>query len=221
MAKSGTGSVVALRVVRSDATELAPSKEDDQGLVAAVQAGDPNATTRLYDRTWPAVSRAVRRVLGPTDPSVEDVIQTSMVELITTLHRFRGECPLDRWAARLASHAACKYLRAKTMERRTFADLGPSLLQVPSATSVERDAICRALAHRLRQYLGAMDEAKAMAFLLHDVCGHDLREVAEITGGSIAAVQSRLVRGRRELQALISKDPELAGALTELAEVLR
>jgi RNA polymerase sigma-70 factor (ECF subfamily) len=60
-----------------------------------------------------------------------------------------------------------------------------------------------------------MDEGRALAFLLHDVCGFDLREIAEMLDVSVAAAQKRLVRGRRELRERIGSDPELADMLTE------
>ena len=79
-----------------------------------------------------------------------------------------------------------------------------------------RDAVLRSLVARLRAHLATMDAEKSWTFLLHDVCGYDLREIAEITGVSMAAAQTRLSRGRRALHDLIGADSELAGCLEDL-----
>lgn len=71
----------------------------------------------------------------------------------------------------------------------------------------------RELLARVRDVLNSMDPIKAYPVLLFDVCGYDLKEVAEITQSSIAAAQTRLVRGRAELHERIERDPELAELL--------
>jgi RNA polymerase sigma-70 factor (ECF subfamily) len=74
-------------------------------------------------------------------------------------------------------------------------------------------AVMRSLASRVGRLVEKLDPDRAWAFLLHDVCGYDLREIARITGASVAAAQSRLSRGRRELHALVAADPELRDLL--------
>ena len=48
-----------------------------------------------------------------------------------------------------------------------------------------------------------------MALVLHDVLGHNLAEVAEMSGITVAAAQSRLVRGRREFLKRMGPGSEL------------
>jgi RNA polymerase sigma-70 factor (ECF subfamily) len=64
---------------------------------------------------------------------------------------------------------------------------------------VERQVGSRRELDKMREHLARMDQGRALAVLLHDALGHDLAEVAVLSGCSVAAAQSRLVRGRREL----------------------
>ena len=78
--------------------------------------------------------------------------------------------------------------------------------------------VLRGMVERVMQHLGQMVYERAWTFLLHDVHGYSLDEVANITGATVAAAQSRLVRGRRELHERIANDPDLAGGLDVLED---
>jgi RNA polymerase sigma-70 factor (ECF subfamily) len=186
---------------------------DDSELLAAVQRGDPDTAVALHDRLRPVVERALRRLLGPGDRDHEDLAQQAMIEVVFTIDRFRRDCPLDAWASTVAAHVAYNHMRRRTTERRIFESLRLEDDAKVASHSVVRETAARSTLRRVLGHLDEIDEAKAWAYVLHDVCGYDLREVAQITETSVAAAQSRLVRGRRELHERIAADPELAPML--------
>jgi RNA polymerase sigma-70 factor (ECF subfamily) len=137
-----------------------------------------------------------------------------MIEVVYTIDKFRGDCPLDAWASTVAAHVVYNHIRRRTTERRIFEGVRLEEDDAPASTrSLSRDTAARSTLRRVFAHLDAIDGAKAWAYVLHDVCGYDLREVAEITESTIAAAQTRLVRGRRELHERMAADPELAPML--------
>ena len=220
MATSSTGTLAKLRLV-TGATASTPATRtpalDDSELLAAVRAGDARAATALHDRMRPQVERTVGRLFGRQDADHEDVVQQALIELVTTIDRYRAECSLDSWASTIAAHIVYKHIRRRKVERRIFSALVPEVLaQTRSSVRAGREAILRNAASRVIEHLDALDKAKVWAFVLHDVCGFDLHEVARITRVSVSAAQTRLVRGRRDVHALIANDPELVGLLESI-----
>ena len=195
----------------------APPAFDDSELLASLRKGDPLAATALHDRVRPQVDRTIRRLLGPGDFDHEDVAQLAMIELVSTIDRYRGDCSLDSWTTTITAHVVYKHIRRRRTERRIFGALDADLLaETRSPTRIGREAMVRNVMLRVREHLDRIDEAKAWTFVLHDVCGYDLREIAKITGVSVAAAQTRLVRGRREVHERIASDPELANLMESM-----
>ena len=203
-----------LVVARRDGERAGPPPPppiDDIQLLASLRAADPRAAEALYERSRPVVVRTLNRLLGRHDPEHQDLFQQTMVEIVRTIDRYRGECPLDAWTATLAAHVVYKHIRHRKVERRVLSDMLP-FEPVAADQPAQRTAL-RSTIDRVRTHLDSIDPGRAWAFLLHDVHGHDLREIAHIMSISPAAAQSRLVRGRKELHERIAADPELAGEL--------
>src|ERR1700687_1325917 len=79
-------------------TPVQPPALDDSELLAALRAGDPTAATALHDRVRAHVDRTIRRLLGARAVDHDDVAQLAMIELVSTIRRYRGECSLDSWS---------------------------------------------------------------------------------------------------------------------------
>jgi RNA polymerase sigma-70 factor (ECF subfamily) len=193
-----------------------PPALDDSELLTAMRAADPSAATAFHDRVRPQVDRTVARLLGRRDADHEDLVQLAMIELVYTIDRYRGDCSLDAWTSTLTARVVYKQIRRRRTERRIFGEIDPEDLVARSPVQLDRAAVARSLMVRVRRHLEEIDENKAWTFLLHDVCGYDLQEIAQITSVSVAAAQTRLVRGRRELHERIAQDPELAGRIEEM-----
>ena len=182
-------------------------------MLAAVRSGDRSAATELHARIRPTIERAILRLLGRADPDHDDLAQLSLIAVVTSLARFRGDCSLDTWTARITAHTVFKAIRGRRSARKLFDPAGDGVLESQSSEDLERAAFARDALRRVRAHLDALDAVKAWTVLLHDVCGHDLREISVITECSVAAAQSRLARGRRELHERLSADPDLANVL--------
>jgi RNA polymerase sigma-70 factor (ECF subfamily) len=189
---------------------------DDSQLLGAVRSGDKSAAAAFYDRVRPQIDRTLMRLFGKRDTDHEDLRQLALIELVYTLHRFRGECSLDSWVGTITGHIVFKHLRRRQTEARLFGVLDREDLLPPSVHGTAREPIVRNLMRRASTHLEAMQPDKSWAFVLHDILGYDLKELAQIMRVSVSAAQTRLVRGRRELHARIASDPELAGLLDQI-----
>lgn len=194
-----------------------PPGSDDSTLLAGLKARDPSLSGAFYARVRPVLDRTLTRLLGSRDNDYEDVAQRALFELVDTIDSFRGECPLDAWVSIVAARVAYKAIRRRRIERRLFAD-GEPQDAVPVTRSHAETVAARQALERVRLELEQMNPDRAWTFLLHDVYGYDLREVGKITGASLSASQSRLVRGRREVHERIQNDPALARFLRRYME---
>jgi RNA polymerase sigma-70 factor, ECF subfamily len=138
-----------------------------------------------------AVRGVLRRLVGTEDPEFEDLVQSSIENVLVTFERgkFRGDCPKGGWAAVIARNVAIDAIRARRRERQLFARDAADLVAAESVRGADAKTGPEHLTgvqERLRRVKSAM-------------LGHELPDVAGILKITVAAAQSRLVRGRREI----------------------
>jgi RNA polymerase sigma-70 factor, ECF subfamily len=176
---------------------------NDRAIVSGLLDGQDwaAAAVALYTRIHPVVDKCLRRILRSTGPDYEDLFQAVFERIIRVLSErpLEGRCDLPAWSAAVATHVALDSLRRNGRERRLFQPEDTSPPPRSNDHNVEGRLEARFEVKRLQQILAKMKPDFAETLLLHDVLGHDLIEIAELMGVSVAAAQSRLVRSRKEL----------------------
>jgi RNA polymerase sigma-70 factor (ECF subfamily) len=188
----------------------------DTDICRALAAGDAWAAEVIYDRVEDVVAAVLFRLMGPGDGERDDLAQQAMERVITTIvsGKFSHGCSLRSWATLITQHLAIDTMRSRTRERKMFdRSVGPAALELVAEDhrTPERAAETRRRVERLMSALSSVNRARAEAVVLHDILGHDLAEIATLTGVSVAAAQSRLVRGRKEVLKYIAAKEQRNG----------
>jgi len=191
-----------LQAVPDAAPDSGPQRRDEGELIDAIQRGDERVAAEIYERLIGVVDRTLYRVLGRREADHRDLVQSTFEQVVLTLStgRFARACSLETWASVLATHIGLKALRSRRREDRYIERTqDPERESSTFFTDAERQLDARAQLFEVRKHLAEMNPTQATTLFLHDGLGHNLSEIALMTGVSVAAAQSRLVRGRREL----------------------
>jgi RNA polymerase sigma-70 factor (ECF subfamily) len=184
------------------------SEMSDTDICRALASGEAWAAEVIYDRVEDVVDAVLFRLMGAGDGERDDLAQQSLERIISTIvsGRFSHGCSLRSWATLITQHIAIDAMRSRTRERKLFdRSVGHQTLELVAEDSrtPERAAETNRRVERLLGALSTVNRARAEAVILHDILGHDLAEIASLTGVSVAAAQSRLVRGRKEVLRFI------------------
>ncbi|MEN9581397.1 MAG: hypothetical protein RJA70_4406 [Pseudomonadota bacterium] len=184
------------------------SEHTDDEIVRGIRDDQAWASKVLYERTFAVVLAALTRALGERPGDQDDLLQLAYERLIRSLKRghFEGRAALTSWANIIASRVAIDAIRARIRDRKVHWWLepnAPELVDFPSPEKLESRLEGRADMMRVLLALKWLRPEHARAVELHDFAGLDLNEVAQLMGVTVAAAQSRLVRGRKELSRVM------------------
>jgi RNA polymerase sigma-70 factor (ECF subfamily) len=192
-----------VRTLRPSRPPRANSHLTDEQIIDAVQSGNSEVANELYHRLIDAVDITLYRIFGRRERDHEDLIQRSFEQIVLTLSKrsYAGACSLRTWASAVTSRVAFNVLRSKKRERAVLVQTSTEDPATYSKAYVDAEGrnLARAELELLRRHLSKMKPDRAQAVFLHDVLGHELAEIAVMENVTVAAAQSRLVRGRKDL----------------------
>ena len=181
---------------------LALGECSDGELAALALAGRQAAYRELLGRHREPVFRLVRGSIGDSDAAL-DVTQEAFIAAFAALKSYDGTRSFKTWVSRIAINKCRDWARRRAV-RRFFS----FALPIEAAATVadegipaDRQLVGQIELARVREAIAKLPAAIREPLILHAIEGLTQAETAEILGISEKAVETRIYRARKALQA--------------------
>lgn len=186
--------------------------ENEQSLVTAAQAGDPDAFVKLLNQYSRHVYRLGISITG-NHHDAEDVLQEASLKAYAALADFQGNSRFYTWFVRIAVNVALGKLRKRSLwkessldEPRESEDGSYIPLEIESwGEDPEKAVLNSELQQILAEVIQKLDPKSRTIFTLRDVEKFSIEETAKMLGLSIPVVKTRLSRSRLKLREELTK----------------
>jgi RNA polymerase sigma-70 factor (ECF subfamily) len=167
--------------------------ESEAALIALSKKGDAKAFSALVSRYEDRIFNLARKVCAGMPAEAEDVYQETFLTAFKKLSHFRADSNLGTWLYRIASNLCWMRLRKKRAEP-VVPILDHPLRDWPDGS--EELARKKALREAVEAAFGDLPVDYRLVVVLRDIQGLSNEETAKVMKLSVAAVKSRLHRGR-------------------------
>jgi RNA polymerase sigma-70 factor (ECF subfamily) len=182
----------------------------DEALVAIAQAGSHSAFVELFVRHRKTLFRTVQRITKNAHDT-EDVLQDCSIKAFVHIKTFGGKAAFSTWLVRIAINTALMMLRKRG--RVTVASLddpvnsdrmGPWQIAEPSHNP-EQELLEREMQFQIHQAVRCLPPSLRTVLDVHRLQDRPLRELASMTGLTVAATKSRLYRARLKVRDSVQR----------------
>jgi RNA polymerase sigma-70 factor (ECF subfamily) len=192
---------------RRDVVRALPVSREDADIVEGLRAGETWARAALFDRHAPAISRTLRRLMGPdVEAEHEDLLHEVFVQALSSVGGLRDQSALRPWLQTIATRTAYRAIRSK-QAKRWLRFWEPSSLPEVAVDGVDPQLTeaCR----RTYAVLDRMPARERVPFVLRHVEKLELRAVANACDVSLATIKRRLTRAQERFARLAGHDSVL------------
>lgn len=180
----------------------------DAELIAAVLRGDAASFEPLVKKYSPRLFGTARRYARRED-EIGDIVQEIWMKAFQKLGSFRGDAPFEHWLMRLAVRTCYDFLRAHQRNREaSFTDLTEpedDWLERFAADPEHAPEDAAAAKQLVDRALEQLSPPARMIIQLMEIEDRPVKEIAELTGWSVALVKVRAFRARAELRKVLAK----------------
>ncbi len=193
------------RALKADPTsnlaiDNSPEKDETEikEIIRQIQGGKTHLFKQLTDRYRSQVAGIAYKMVGDYDDA-KDISQMVFVKTFYNIKRFDLTKRFSTWLYRIAVNASIDYIRKfKKHKFEDLEDTGEPNLR--TTMTPERTFQLKELGEFVRESAKKLNEKQHQAFVLKDLEGLDIDEIAQIMGMPQATVRWYLHRARKKLR---------------------
>ena len=185
--------------------------------ISLAKQGDQDAMASLYEKTYSQVFYTIKSMIKDED-AVFDILQDTYIKVFTHLDAFSGDSKFPSWVRQIAANTARDYLKRK--RPALFTELAPEDDDdapveerfVDSSSENRPDMVLdqAETARLIREIIDSLPEDQRAVIGMYYYQEMPVKDIAEALGTSESAVKSRLLYGRRKIEAKV-RDLEKRG----------
>jgi RNA polymerase sigma-70 factor (ECF subfamily) len=192
----------------SGPTESGPEDKELLEIIEKAQSGDQAAFQRIVDKYKTQVASIAYKMVGDYEDA-KDISQIVFVKTYQNLVNFDTTKKLSTWLYRITINASIDFIRKHKKHKHELLDNIFGELR-EKKQDVEKIYQRSLIKWAINDSMGALNPRQKSVFVLRDLEGLDIKEVAQITGMPQATVRWYLHRARSKLRGeLAKKYPQL------------
>jgi RNA polymerase sigma-70 factor, ECF subfamily len=181
--------------------------DEDAPLVTASQAGDSAAFDQLVSRHHRKLFRIAYHIVHNADDA-QDAVQESLIKVFQNIGQFQSQSKFSTWLYRIVVNQCLMKMRTqrtKPLLVDLFLDGNEEEGRLPIDVSdwrpnPEQQYTQSELRDILTRLLQEVPPALRVVFIMHDIEGQQLQEVADALDLTLSAVKTRSLRARLYLR---------------------
>jgi RNA polymerase sigma-70 factor (ECF subfamily) len=176
--------------------KVSPEDSGGQRFLRYVTSGDKGILQALIEEYADRSYNQARRIIGRTE-GADDVVQESLLLLVTTASRFDGSVPFAAWLGRIVTSTSINYRRRMHRQKILSGQQGALVMHEPATPSENVD---RPELDAVRTALDSLPDRYRTPLTMHYLSGLSQAETAQAMGVPSVTIRSLLARGLERLR---------------------
>jgi RNA polymerase sigma-70 factor (ECF subfamily) len=186
----------------------------DTETLARARTGDKQAISTVLELHYEQIHRMLVHLVGRS-PDLDDLRQQVLLAIVQGLPAFRADSSFSTWIGGICVNVAKTHFRTKRVRSERTIDDGQPAIDDTRGHDASAQIESRAELVAVERALGTLSLEQRTAFILANVYGHSVEEVAKMMKAAKSTTRLRLYYGRKKFYAALGRAETVARRETE------